>query len=275
MTKAPNIAEAKRVLAEWNISGSYDVGLVLGTGLGDLANLVQDAVRVPYAAIPNFPKSHISGHAGQLVAGRIGKTRVLVMQGRAHYYEQGDVSVMRGPIEVFSALGISELILTNASGSLREDLPPGALALLTDHINLSGINPMIGIADDSRFVPMVDAYDPALRARIHALANANGIALKDAVYHWFPGPSFETPAEIRASKILGADLVGMSTVPEVIIARRIGLKITALSMVTNYGSGLFGGAPHHDETKRVANIAAKDLARLIAAYLVERPSPAS
>lgn len=275
MIKMPNIAEAKRVLAEWNITGTYDVGLVLGTGLGGLADLVENAARVPYAAIPDFPKTHISGHAGQLVAGRIGTTRVLVMQGRAHYYEQGDASVMRGPIETLAALGISELILTNASGSLRQDLPPGALALITDHINLSGINPMIGIGDDSRFVPMVDAYDPALRATLHATAAKIGVTIKDAVYHWFPGPSFETPAEIRASKHLGADLVGMSTVPEVIIARRIGLKVAALSMVTNYGSGLFGGAPHHDETKRVANIAAKDLGRLITAYLAERPSPAA
>ncbi len=275
MTKAPNIAEAKRVLAEWNISGTYHVGLVLGTGLGGLADLVEDAIRVPYVAIPNFPKSHISGHAGQLVAGRIGKTRVLVMQGRAHYYEHGDIGVMRGPIEALAGLGISELILTNASGSLREDLPPGGLALITDHINLTGINPMIGVGDDSRFVPMVDAYDPALRDIFHAKAKDNGITLKDAIYHWFPGPSFETPAEIRASKILGADLVGMSTVPEVIMARRIGLKVAALSMVTNYGSGLFGGAPHHDETKRVANSAAKDLQRLIGAYLVARPSSAS
>lgn len=275
MNKTPNIAEAKRVLTEWNITGTYDVGLVLGTGLGGLADLVEDAVRVPYAVIPDFPKSHISGHAGQLVAGRIGKTRVLVMQGRAHYYEHGDVSVMRGPIETLAALGISELILTNASGSMREDLPPGALALITDHINLSGINPMISIGDDTRFVPMVDAYDPALRAIFHAAAKQIGVSIKDAIYHWFPGPSFETPAEIRASKLLGADLVGMSTVPEVIIARRIGLKVAALSMVTNYGSGLFGGAPHHDETKRMANSAAKELARLIHTYLAERPSPAS
>lgn len=275
MNKTPNIAEAKSVLAEWNINGTFDVGLVLGTGLGGLADLVENAVRVPYTAIPGFPKSHISGHAGQLVAGRIGKTNILVMQGRAHYYEQGDVSVMRGPIETLAALGISELILTNASGSLREDLPPGALALITDHINLSGINPMIGIGDDTRFVPMLDAYDPALRAIFHATAKRIGVTINDAVYHWFPGPSFETPAEIRASKIIGADLVGMSTVPEVIMARRIGLKVTALSMVTNYGSGLFGGAPHHDETKRVATIAAKDLGRLIATYLAERSSPAA
>lgn len=275
MTDTINLADIKRVLAEWNISGSYDLGLVLGTGLGGLADLVEEAVRVPYAAIPHFPKSHISGHAGQLVAGRIGNTRVLVMQGRAHYYEHGDAGIMRAPIETLASLGISELILTNASGSLREDLPPGSLALISDHINLTGLNPMIGIGDESRFVPMVDAYDPALRAMFHFCAKEIGILLKDAIYQWFPGPSFETPAEIRAAKILGADLVGMSTVPEVIMARRIGLKVSALSMVTNYGSGLFGGAPHHDETKQVAKTAAKDLQKLISSYLAVRPSPAS
>jgi purine-nucleoside phosphorylase len=275
MTDTINLADIKRVLAEWNISGTYDVGLVLGTGLGGLADLVEEEVRVPYAAIPHFPKSHISGHAGQLIAGRIGNTRILVMQGRAHYYEHGDVKVMRGPIETLAALGMSELILTNAAGSLREDLSPGSLALIADHINLTGLNPMIGMTDDSRFVPMVDAYDPMMRAMFHTCAKQIGVPLKNAIYQWFPGPSFETPAEIRAAKILGADLVGMSTVPEVIIARRIGVKVAALSMVTNFGSGLFGGAPHHDETKRVANIAAQDMAKLIRAYLASRPSPAS
>lgn len=275
MIYPPDHAATQRILAEWNIEGLFDIGLVLGTGLGGLADLVTDAIAVPYQAIPGFPKTHISGHAGQLIAGRIGRARVLVMQGRAHYYEHGDVAVMRGPIETLASFGISELLLTNASGSLREDLPPGSLAILTDHINLTGLNPLIGVQDDTRFVPMLDAYDPALRAALHDCAIRNGITIQDAVYQWCPGPSFETPAEIRAAKTLGADLVGMSTVPEVIMARRIGLRVACLSMITNYGSGLFGGAPHHHETQRVAQTAAKDLQKLIAAYVAERPSPAS
>ena len=275
MTIQSRITDSKHVLAEWNINGQFDVGLVLGTGLGDIADLVTNAVSIPYEAIPSFPKTHISGHAGRLIAGNIGKSRVLVMQGRAHYYEHGDVAIMRGAIETLAAMGISELILTNASGSLREDLPPGSLAILSDHINLTGLNPLVGIEDDTRFVPMVDAYDAELRRTFHRLAKADGIALKDAVYQWCPGPSFETPAEIRAAKIFGADLVGMSTVPEVILARRLGLKIACLSMITNFGSGLFGGAPHHDETKRVAGVASKDLEALLKSYLTERPSPAA
>ena len=275
MTQFLNIEGSKRVLAERNITGQFDVGLILGTGLGGVAELVEDAIVVPYEAIPSFPKTGISGHAGKLIAGCVGKSRVLVMQGRAHYYEYGDPAIMRGPIETLKALGISELIITNASGSLREDLPPGALAILSDHINLTGLNPLIGLTDDSRFVPMVDAYDPALRAELKHHAAEIGVPLQDAVYQWFPGPSFETPAEIRASKILGADLVGMSTVPEVIMARRIDLKVACISMVTNFGSGLFGGAPHHEETKRVSHEAAKNLQLILKSYFAARPSPAS
>jgi purine-nucleoside phosphorylase len=275
MTKFLNIEGSKRILAEGNITGQFDVGLILGTGLGGVAELVDDAIIVPYEAIPSFPKTGISGHAGKLIAGRVGKTRVLVMQGRAHYYEHGDPAIMRGSIETLRALGISELILTNAAGSLREDLPPGALAILSDHVNLTGLNPLIGMADDSRFVPMVDAYDPSLRSQLKQHASENGVLLQEAVYQWFPGPSFETPAEIRAAKILGADLVGMSTVPEVIMARRLGLRVACISMVTNFGSGIFGGAPHHEETKRVAVEAAKNLQRVLTSYFAVRPSPAA
>ena len=246
------VSEAITSLREWGIEGSFDIGLVLGTGLGLVADLIEQPVIVPFAQLLGFPVSQVSGHSARLVAGQIGKARVLIMQGRAHYYEQGDAAVMRTPIETMAALGITKLILTNAAGSLREDVPPGALSLIADHINLSGVNPLIGIADDSRFVPMVDAYDPELRRRLNEAAARSGVALTEGIYHWFPGPSFETPAEIRASKILGATLVGMSTVPEVLLARRIGLRVAAISMVTNYGAGLFGGAPSHAETKNVA-----------------------
>ncbi|MFM8606656.1 MAG: purine-nucleoside phosphorylase [Hyphomicrobiales bacterium] len=246
------IDEALATLKDYGIEGPFDYGIVLGTGLGPVADLVQNPVILPYAQIIGFPKGNVSGHSARVVAGMIGKARIFVMQGRTHYYEYGDPAVMRHPIEVMAALGIKNLILTNAAGSLLEDVPPGSLSLIADHINFSGINPLIGLTDDSRFVPMVDAYDPAIRTELMEAAGETGIALKEGIYHWFPGPSFETPAEIRASKMLGATLVGMSTVPEVILARRIGLRIAALSMVTNYGAGLFGGDPSHTETKKVA-----------------------
>ena len=247
-----DVQAALQALKEWGIEGTFDLGLVLGTGLGAVADLIEQPVIIPYSQISGFPNGQVSGHSARLVAGHIGKARVLIMQGRAHYYEQGDAAVMRTPIETMAALGITRLILTNAAGSLNEDVPPGALALIADHINLSGINPLIGLADDSRFVPTVDAYDPELRGSLQQAAKAAGVTLTEGIYHWFAGPSFETPAEIRTSKMLGASLVGMSTVPEVILARRIGLRVAAISMVTNYGAGLFGGAPSHAETKNVA-----------------------
>jgi purine-nucleoside phosphorylase len=266
-----DVSSALLTLKEWGVEGPFDFGLVLGTGLGAVANLVQNPVIVPYAHIPGFPKGHVSGHSARVIAGTIGRYKTFVMQGRAHYYEHGDAAIMRTPIETMAALGIKTLILTNAAGSLLEEVPPGALSLLADHLNLSGVNPLIGLADDSRFVPMVDAYDPALRASLKRAAIASGVALSEGIYHWFPGPSFETPAEIRASKMLGATLVGMSTVPEVILARRIGIRVAALSMITNYGAGLFGGAPSHSETKTVAKEAGEKIKALLGAWFdIER-----
>ena len=261
-----NVRASLAALKEWGVEGPFEYGLVLGTGLGPVADLVQNPVIVPYAQIPGFPKGQVSGHSARVVAGTIGKHKVFVMQGRAHYYEHGDPAIMRTPIETMAALGIKNLILTNAAGSLLEDMPPGALSLISDHINLSGVNPLIGMNDDSRFVPMVDAYDPALRASLKQAAIASGVTLSEGIYHWFPGPSFETPAEIRASKLLGATLVGMSTVPEVILARRIGLRVAAISMVTNYGAGLFGGAPSHAETKSVAAEAGEKMKALLGGF---------
>ena len=257
-------------LKEWGVEGPFEYGLVLGTGLGPVADLVQNPVIVPYAQIPGFPKGQVSGHSARVVAGTIGKHKVLVMQGRAHYYEHGDPAIMRTPIETMAALGIKNLILTNAAGSLLEEVPPGALSLISDHINLSGVNPLIGMNDDSRFVPMVDAYDPALRLLLKQAAIASGVPLSEGIYHWFPGPSFETPAEIRASKLLGATLVGMSTVPEVILARQIGLRVAGISMVTNYGAGLFGGAPSHAETKSVAAEAGEKMKELLGGFFYNR-----
>ena len=261
-----DVQAALIALKEWGLEGPFDYGLVLGTGLGPVADLVQNPIIVPYAHIPGFPNGQVSGHSARLVAGQIGKGRVLIMQGRAHYYERGDAAIMRTPIETMAALGVTKLILTNAAGSLLEDVPPGALSLIADHINLSGVNPLIGIADDSRFVPMVDAYDPELRQTLSEAAARSGVALTEGIYHWFPGPSFETPAEIHASKMLGATLVGMSTVPEVILARRIGLRVAAISMVTNYGAGLFGGAPSHAETKSVAAEAGEKMKAVLSAF---------
>lgn len=239
------------------------VAVVLGSGLGSLADEVEDAVRIPYAELPDFPVSRISGHAGEVVAGTIGREPVIMLSGRVHYYEAGDARVMRRPIEVLAGLGVQSLILTNAAGSLHEDMPPGSVMAITDHINFSGFNPMIGEEDDRRFVPMADAYDPALLDRMRSSAARNGVKLFEGVYTWFSGPSFETPAEVRMARILGGDAVGMSTVPEVIIARFFGLRVAAASVITNYGAGMPNATISHEQTKEMAPLGGKRLAAIL------------
>lgn len=262
-------AEAAAALQAHGVDGPIDCAIVLGTGLGPVADAMQDAVAVPFAALPGFPQGAVSGHARQLRYGTLHGKRVLVFQGRAHYYEGGNPAAMRVPLGMLGALGAPPLILTNAAGSLTPEMPPGSLALISDHINLNGPNPLVGDTGDGRFVPMVDAYDPRLRARLRHAAESAGVGLGEGIYMWFSGPSFETPAEIRMAKALGADLVGMSTVPEVILARRHGLAVAGLSAITNMGAGLHGGAPSHGETKEVAALAATGLRDLLRAFLQE------
>ena len=194
------------------------LGLILGSGLGHLAHAV-DGVAIPYADLPGFPHVGVSGHNPHLHIGTLDGVRVAVFGAREHYYENGNPAAMRPALDILQALGADHLIVTNAAGSLRPDIRPGDLMLLNDHINFSGLNPLIGEKTDARFVPMTTAHDPDLRAALRDAAKAEGVALSEGVYAWYSGPSFETPAEIRAIKILGGDAVGMSTVPEVILAR--------------------------------------------------------
>jgi len=238
-------------------------GIILGSGLGALVGELEDVVRIAYADLPGFPVSSVSGHAGELVAGSLGGTPVVMLSGRVHYYEKGDANAMRLPIEVLAGLGVQSLILTNSAGSLRQDIPPGAVMQISDHINYSGMNPLIGIDSDKRFVGMTSAYDADLSLRMRQAADKCGIALAQGVYMWFSGPSFETPAEIRMARVLGADAVGMSTVPEVILARFFGLRVAAASVITNYGAGMTGGELSHDETKDVAPVGGARLAAIL------------
>lgn len=238
-------------------------GIVLGSGLGSLVTEIADPVRIPYTALPGFPVSAVSGHAGELVAGRLDGVPVIMLAGRVHYYEQGDANAMRTPIETLKALGVQTLILTNSAGSLREEMPPGSVMQITDHINYSGMNPLIGEEGDNRFVGMTNAYDSDLTMAMRSAAEASGIPLFHGVYMWFSGPSFETPAEIRMARILGADAVGMSTVPEVILARLFGLRVAAASVITNYGAGMTGKELSHDETKDMAPVGGARLAAIL------------
>lgn len=238
-------------------------GIVLGSGLGSLVNAVAEPLRIPYADIPGFPVSSVSGHAGEFVAGRIGDTPVAVLSGRAHYYERGDANAMRVPIETLKRIGVENLILTNSAGSLREDMPPGSVMRIADHIAFAGANPLIGVESDERFVGMTNAYDAALAIGMEEAAERLGIPLARGVYMWFSGPSFETPAEIRMARILGADAVGMSTVPEVILARFFGLKVAAASVVTNFAAGMTGSELSHEETKQMAPLGGTRLAAIL------------
>jgi purine-nucleoside phosphorylase len=241
-------------------------GLVLGSGLGHLADAV-DGVAVDYAELPDFPHAGVSGHNPRLVVGRLEGVRVAVLGGRAHYYERGEAGVMRAPLEALKALGAERLLLTNAAGSFRPDIPPGELMLIADHINFSGKNPLIGEPTDARFVNMTDAYDPEMRRGLAAAAAAEGLALPEGVYAWYSGPSFETPAEIRALELLGADAVGMSTVPEVILARFLGLRVAAMSIMTNMAAGLSAEVLSHEHTKAMAPLGAAKLERVLRRYL--------
>lgn len=242
------------------------LGLILGSGLGPLAEAVAGTA-IPYTELPGFPQAHVSGHNPKLVIGQLEGTRVAVLGGRAHYYESGNAAAMRPALETLKALGAETLILTNAAGSLRPDMPTGSLMLLADHINFSGLNPLVGEPTDARFVPMTDAYAPTLRAALKAAAKAEAIDLHEGTYAWYSGPSFETPAEIRAIHTLGADAVGMSTVPEVILARFLGLKVAALSAITNMAAGLGTEAISHEHTKAMAPIGAVKLERVLRRYL--------
>ncbi|WDA13130.1 purine-nucleoside phosphorylase [Paracoccus marcusii] len=248
---------------------ALEYGLILGSGLGHLSACV-DGVAIPYDDLPGFPHAGVSGHVPQLVIGQLEGVRVAVFGGRSHYYESGRADAMRLPLEVLTALGCQKLILTNAAGSLRPDIPTGGLMLLNDHIAFAGTNPLIGEATDARFVPMTDAHDVAIREALMEAAAAEGVELPQGVYCWFSGPSFETPAEIRAARTLGADAVGMSTVPEIILARFLGLRAAAISVVTNMGAGLSDESISHDHTKALAPLGAAKLETVLRRFLKDQ-----
>ena len=267
MAEAGGAAKRNVALIRARSSLAPRVAIVLGSGLGDFVDEVNDATVIPYRELEGFPAPGVSGHAGALHLGRVAGEPIAVLAGRAHYYEHGRSDAMRPALETLKALGIADLILTNAAGSLGEDMPPGAIMLITDHINFGNANPLIGEGSDARFVGMTGAYDTDLRSAAVAAAHAEGLELHQGVYIWFSGPSFETPAEIRAARILGADAAGMSTVPEVILARFLGMRVLAFSVVTNLAAGMTGAELSHEETKEMAPLGGRKLARLIARLL--------
>jgi xanthosine phosphorylase len=267
--------EAARVMKER--SGLRPrVGVVLGSGLGGVAESVSEPVVIDYGELPGFPRPAVEGHAGQAVMGHLGDVPVALLQGRAHLYEGGDRDELRVPVRALRAAGAEILVLTNAAGSLDASVGPGRLMLISDHINLTGINILTGPNDDElgpRFPTLRDAYDPRLRAELREAAMQLEIELAEGVYLAVAGPSFETPAEIRAFGRLGADAVGMSTVHETVVARHCGLRVAAISAITNLAEGLGDRALSHEGTLADAGRAAEDLAPLLVRF-VERQGAA-
>lgn len=243
------------------------IAVVLGSGWGGLTARLQDAERIPYAELPGFPVSTVAGHDGALWLGRLGAHRLAVMSGRKHVYETGEADGMKLPLRTLRALGCEVLVQTNAAGSLRPVMTPGSLMAISDHLNLSQRSPLVGEAGSERFVSMVDAYDPALRQHARTIAQSLGTPLHEGVFAWFLGPQFETPAEIRMLRAFGAQAVGMSTVPETIIARHAGLKVLALSMMTNMAAGMEDEVLSHAHTLATANAASQRAVATLAAVV--------
>lgn len=261
---------AEVLLARAGVAAFPRVAVVLGSGLGGVADVVTDPVVVEYEELPGFPRPTVEGHAGQVAIGRLGGLPVAVLQGRAHVYEGGDPEAIRTPVRALRAAGAEILVLTNAAGSLRPEVGPGSLIAISDHINLSGINILIGPNDPAigpRFPALRDAYDPALRTASHEVAASLGISLAEGVYLAVSGPSFETAAEIRAFRTLGADAVGMSTVHETVVARHCGLRVLAISAITNLAEGLSDIELSHEQTLRDAERAGRDLTRLLLGFV--------
>jgi purine-nucleoside phosphorylase len=244
-----------------------EAGLVLGSGLSAIGDMLGDKVAIPFSELKGFPGGGVSGHGRDLLIGTLGGRRIAVLTGREHYYEHGHADAMRVPLETLADLGATTLLLTNSAGSLDPGTRPGDLMLISDHINYAGMNPLIGEPSDRRFVNMVNAYDPALRSKAHAIGARLDISLKEGIYLWYSGPSFETVAEIQMAIRLGANAVGMSTAPEVILARMLGFRVWACSSITNMGAGLSDENISHEHTKTMAVQGAEKLKRLIPALL--------
>jgi len=247
------------------------VAVVLGSGLGALAETVREARRVPYARIPGFPEPGVAGHTGQLVAGTLAGVPVLVQQGRFHLYEGHSAATAALPVRVFHRLGVTTLVVTNAAGGLRPTFEAGSLMLIADHINLMWRNPLFGPVEpgEGRFPDMSDPYDADLRALARDAAREAKVPLEEGVYAGLLGPSYETPAEIRMLQCLGADAVGMSTVPEVIAARARAMRVLGFSMITNLAAGLSAEKISHEDVLAMGKRVAGDLAKLIQGVLVK------
>jgi purine-nucleoside phosphorylase len=247
------------------------VGLVLGSGLGGVAERLKNAIKIPYEEIPGYHKSQVEGHAGCLCLGEMGGVALAIMQGRIHLYEGHPVADVVLPIRVLVRLGAQRLIITNAAGGINDDYRVGDLMLLSDHLNLTGTNPLVGANDDAlgvRFPDMTHAYDPALRSAAVEVAKNHSLTLHEGVYAGLLGPSYETPAEIRMLRTLGADAVGMSTVLEILAAHHMGAKAIGISCICNAAAGLSDTELSHDEVKEAADGVEEEMSAFVRSLVV-------
>ncbi|WP_042477338.1 purine-nucleoside phosphorylase [Bacillus ndiopicus] len=265
MHKTEDILAAKQFIMD-KITEQPTIGMILGSGLGPLADEIENAVTIPYNEIPHFAKSSAIGHANELVIGQLKGKTVVAMKGRFHYYEGFTLDEVTFPVRVMKALGVENLLITNACGAINTDFKPGDLMLITDHINLVGTNPLIGPNNDelgTRFPDVSQVYNRELRNIALEVAAAQGMALQQGVYAWWSGPSYETPAEIRMIRTLGADAVGMSTVPEALVAVHGNMKVLGISCLTNMACGILDQPLSHDEVIEVAAQVKEKFIRLV------------
>lgn len=269
MNKVSHVEEAARALKE-KLPFVPEVGLILGSGLGVMADTLDNPVVIKYEDIPHFPVSTVAGHAGELVAGEIEGKKAVVMKGRFHLYEGYDVQQVTLPIRVMKALGVGTMVITNAAGGINESFEPGDLMLIRDHINFMFKNPLIGPNDDSlgvRFPDMSEPYSGRLGELARKVAESQGLSLREGVYLGLLGPSYETPAEIRMMRTLGADAVGMSTVPEVIAARHAGLEVLGISCISNMAAGILDQPLSHKEVMETAERVREQFVQLVRGVL--------
>lgn len=268
----PQHAQAAATFVRERVGASFEApvcGIILGSGLGGLAAQIEHATRIPFTEVPGFPSATVAGHAGQLILGTLAGRPVALMAGRFHMYEGHEAAVAAFPVRVFHALGAPVYVASNAAGGVRRTFEPGTLMVIADHINLMYRNPIIGPAEsgDERFPDMSEPYDQKLQLQLHAAAKATGLSLEVGVYCGLLGPTYETPAEVRMLERLGADAVGMSTVPEVIVARAIGMRVAAVSCITNKAAGLSPHALNHEEVVETGKAVASSFEALITEFV--------
>ncbi|HEY1953430.1 MAG TPA: purine-nucleoside phosphorylase [Gemmatimonadaceae bacterium] len=251
------------------------VGIILGSGLGGLAKSIGEAVRIPFREIPGFPEATVAGHEGAVIVGALGGREVVALSGRFHMYEGHSAALAAFPVRVFHALGAHDLFVSNAAGGISPKLAVGDLMMISDHLNLMGANPLVGSAQkgEVRFPDMTDAYNPGLRWILRTTAEALGITLREGVYAGLLGPSYETPSEVKMLRLLGADAVGMSTVPEVIVARALGMRVAGVSCITNAAAGVTGAALSHAEVLETTDRVSSAFESLVTEFLTRLSAP--